>query len=355
MSRIWQNYLLKEISKIFCLLLFSFLFLYILMDASNHFHKLAKVSLDQIALYYICQWSRQADFLFILALLISNIKVITTLMHKHELVAFQAAGQSLQRALFPLFTFSFLVASLLYLNFQTLEPYAQQKVEWLEETLLRNPKKAKIKRVNVMALMDDSKLIFQKYDPAQKEFKEVFWIQSQTHVFHFKYLKPFNTPPLATFAEELEKQEEGWTLINTTPSLELHNLYFQPLTFNKAEISPRYYSLATLLTQLHFRGELTEKEASLRTAFYYKLFLPLGALIAFMGPASYICRFTRNPKTYWIYTLALCGFLTFLATLNAGVILGENRVIPPSLAIGLMPLLLLSYFGYRWFFKNLAR
>src|SRR3990167_8842353 len=108
MSRIWQNYLLKEVTKIFCLLLFSFLFLYILMDASSYFHKLSQAPLDQIVLYYLCQGSRQADFLFILALLISNIKVITSLMYKNELIAFQAAGQSLQRALFTLFMFSFL-------------------------------------------------------------------------------------------------------------------------------------------------------------------------------------------------------------------------------------------------------
>ena len=93
----WQSYFYKEIAKVFFFFLFGFFFLYSVIEYSTHmddFFKNSSLNINAVVLYYVNHFLKRLDFLVPMALLLSTIKVLTTLNARNEWTVFQVAGLS---------------------------------------------------------------------------------------------------------------------------------------------------------------------------------------------------------------------------------------------------------------------
>lgn len=121
---IWERYFLKELSKVFLLILFGFYFLYVLIDYAFHTSTYTHLSFLKILLVYVYHLSKRALVLLPFALLMATIKVITTSNQQKEIIALLAGGISKRRLLRPFLLFALLCVSLLYFNEQFFHPFA---------------------------------------------------------------------------------------------------------------------------------------------------------------------------------------------------------------------------------------
>src|SRR3989339_1393209 len=104
LTKIWQRYIFKDLIQCFVFFLFSFFLLYFLADFSTHtqdFIEENSLSFFKMATYYMHQFFKRMPLLFPLALLISTIKVLSSLNIHRELVALQASGVMLKKILSP--------------------------------------------------------------------------------------------------------------------------------------------------------------------------------------------------------------------------------------------------------------
>ena len=73
------------------------------------------------------------------------------------------------------------------------------------------------------------------------------------------------------------------------------------------------------------------------THFLFKITMPLLSLLVVIASSPFCLRYSRNLPTFFTYTIALFGFIAFFALMDAAVIVGENHVVSPYVAI-LLPL-----------------
>lgn len=110
------------------------------------------------------------------------------------------------------------------------------------------------------------------------------------------------------------------------------------------------------LTEL-FRMGFREKCASymkmeLLTQFYYKCTMPFLSLLAVIAAAPFCIRNTRGSSLFFLYAVALFGYIALFTLMDAAMILGENRLAYPAVAI-LLPFAL-SSLPFLWNFWRKA-
>lgn len=104
--KIWQRYLIREISSSFFLFLGCFYSIYALIDYSLHvqdFRQDTRITFSHVFLCYLFEFIKRADLLIPLAVLITTIKVLFALNIRGELVALRASSLSLKVILRPFF------------------------------------------------------------------------------------------------------------------------------------------------------------------------------------------------------------------------------------------------------------
>ena len=352
---LWQRYFLKEILKVFSLFLFSFFFLYSLIDYSMHLQEILKnetLSLKGLFLYYGMLFSKRCDLLLPLSLLIASVKVLTSLNKRNELLALQTAGIPLHVLTRPFFFVSLLCVSLSYLNFELIAPKSLTYIDRFEKKHLKNsPSKENVKGVvNTLPLIDGGRVIYQSYDPETKELFDLFWIKSSDHVIHMKTLSIGQTPPEGTFLDELERNPEGkMEKVASFPSLELPDLHIDFSLEHQKNLSMENQSISELgMILLNQRGAFTETLSAAATHLYFKLVMPWLPVLVLIGVIPYCVPSSRSLSTFLIFALTIFGYIAFFTIMDGCIILGEMQVISPFWAIFALPLLFLFYFGFRF-------
>ncbi len=69
------------------------------------------------------------------------------------------------------------------------------------------------------------------------------------------------------------------------------------------------------------------------THFLFKIAVPLISLLVVVASAPFCLNYSRTPPVFFTYAIALFGFIAFFALMDAAVILGENHVVSPYIAI----------------------
>lgn len=346
-SRIWQSYLLKETIKVLLLFIFSFYFLYVLIDYSMHVKLFTKVPLQALSSYYLCHFAKRADLILPLALLLATTKVLLTLNQNNELSAMLASGSSLKVLLRPLLLLALFISSLLYLNFETFEPRSIQILENIEdEYFIDADKKVTIRPVNHLPLDDSSKLVFHQYDSAKKLLKDVFWIQDGKHIIHMKSLNPYANPPQATYLTYLKRNARGFMeKYDSKVTAELTDLKIEYNNLFKTIIPIRSQSLSKLAKSLQQSKEKSDYHTEVLANLNYKLSMPLLAFLVVIGPSRYCTRFSRHLPVFVIYCIAIFGLISYFTLINAAFILAENNVFNPVLTIWVPFLIIAGFLG----------
>ena len=352
---IWERYIFKSLLKGFFLVLFCFFFLYALIDFSTHAHDFiihGKVVFSKIYTFYLYQFIKRLIILLPLALLIAAIRTLSSLNIHRELVAFQACGLKMKKLLRPLFLLGIFCALFSYANEQVFLPKSiayldQVKQEEGRGALTKDHKK----QFAVLYLDDASKLIYQKFDKEKGAFFDVYWIRSFHDIWRMKYLSADPKNPVAEYADHIIRTKEGF--LEKTESFEkisLPYLKWEESQLSKKQSSIKHQPISDLFLltlkndkrSFHLRGEI-------QTHFFHKVAMPLLPLLVLFGVIPFLISYSRNPPIFLIYGISIFAFVVFFTLMNALVIIGENQVLPPYIAI-FSPFLLcfgVSYVKFR--------
>lgn len=341
MISIWTRYLTKEMIKIFLFFILSLYFLYSLIDYSSRIDYYNALPWTSILVYYVCILSQKTELLLPFAFMVSVIKVLTTMNTHHELVSMLMSGRSYKRLLTPLFIFAAILSMILYLNFEFLEPHAQEKIELIKQ----RKKGGKESKVKSFILDNGSKLVFNNYDTANRTLEKVYWLQSPDHVYYMKKLYPYSSPPIAHHVLEFERSDNSDLKLVSVQDLK--PLYEMELRFDpvlKSFSSIRTYSISALIKLICEPSlNINMDKAELLTLLNYKLAVPLLPIFTLLALAPICTRFSRQTPIFIIYMISIAAMLSFFTSMDACYILSENRLIPPQFALWIPFLLFFIY------------
>ena len=292
---IWKRYFLREFSKIFCLVIFSAYFLFVLIDYSTHtknFHQTG-VQIVDILLYYLYQFTMQAEILIVLALLLSTVKVLTTLNIRREIVALAASGISMRKLQTPFLLVALLATLFLYANFQWLEPSATRKLEAFESKYLKDTNSIS---THSTYLKDGSVLLYHHFDVETNHLHDLFWVKDLDYIYHIQTLDLKNSTAINV---DIIERAKG---LHITKSID--KMFFEVNEIDRTNFIPT--SLTDIIKSKKWGAKLI-----------YKLIIPWSALLAVCLPAPFCLRFSKQTPTYMLYMLSLFGLIIYFAVAQA--------------------------------------
>jgi lipopolysaccharide export system permease protein len=334
--KLWERYFLKELSKLILLSLTCCYIIYSIMDYSlrSKLFTSSEMATGDLLIYYGWQFVTRFDLLLPLALMLSTIRVLTSLNVHSELVALLAGGLRIRRLMRPFFLTALFFTLLIYANYEWLYPIAATSIERFEDQYLHGSSGRK-GSLNVIRLDDNSKLLYQHYDLSKQRLFDTFWVRSPDEIYRAKEIYPHATPPLGRYVDHLKRNGQGeYTCVN-------HNseLSFDEMAFNREDLFARLIPAVNLsLTKLwHLRpapGQpSTDRDAQVETYLFKKLAMALLAMLVVLGPAPFCIQFGRRQPVFLIFGLSILCFVSFLTTMGAVEILGEEHVFSPAVVM----------------------
>jgi len=347
-SRLWERYFAKQFLATFCILLFGFFTLYVLLDYSSHtttFHKnQIHFQWKELVTFYLCELVNRIDVLLPFAILIATIKTLCQLNVNNELVAMLSSGINIKRLLRPFLMLSLIFTTLMYLNVQFFVPMATTNLKSISEEGRKLKKKKKEQSmIEHIVLADESTFIFQNYDQVYQRFFDAYWIRSPDELYRFKYLYPNGDIPRGEFVEHLKRNEKGLIVQQeANETRDLPEMHFNKKKLIETTIMPEQLSLTTLWNKIpSLSGEMTEKQGKILTTFYVRLLMPWFCLIAFIGPAPFCIRFSRTLPIFVIYAISAFVFIAFYLVMESAEVMSKRQLFSPLAGISI-PFLVLS-------------
>jgi lipopolysaccharide export system permease protein len=351
MSKIWQRYFIRELLKVFLMLLFCFYALYVLIDYSSRPGTFRALGLSswQLTLYYLYTFVMRADILIPFALLIATIKTVLAANMHRELVALLASGIRLKQILRPFLYTGLAFTALVYLNTEWIVPQARIGLQKMEELRFLSIDRGLSSRVHSLVLKDRSILIYQSFDAPQETFFDLFWVRTADDIYRIKFLTLKHVPE-GSLVDHLSRNSNG-QLVQVSFS---DHMLFPQIEFSDENITETLRPASDLsLSQLWGQLDLnksdkikSDKKAKIETALYHKLVMPWLCLLAVLAPLPYCVQFSRNPPQFFIYVLGMFGLVTLYLLMSALATISQNQVADPFWVL-LFPMVLIGC-GCSW-------
>ncbi len=352
--KIWQKYFFKEIVKIFVLFLFSFYFLFVILDASSHvqdFVRESKLQIKTAILYYLFQFIKYSDILIPLAALISTIKVLCSFNLHRELVALQTSGVKTGALMAPFLLMGACCSLFMYANFEAITPKALQFIQQFYQSHLHHSYRGNQKEpIHVLHLKDNTKLIYQTTTPSKDYFFDLLWVRSFDDVVRMKYLKTDPQKPEAFFVDFIKRNAQGeLEKVGSENYALFHDLKWDAHIAGEGKVPIERCSLSELISfALHPNTPTPYQRSEITTHLLFKLLMPLLSILAVISVAPFCVKYSRNVPVFFIYCIALFAFISFFTLIDACAILGENGVLPPLGVLGLPFALPFALFGMKY-------
>jgi len=348
--KIWQKYLFRKLFFTFFFITIALFSIYTTIDLSIHgvrFLTLGpEATLLDLFLYYLRQFAMHLDLFLPLSFLLSLYKVLFALNTHLELIALQMAGLSKKKLLLPFFFFATILSTICYLNHEYFAGEATAAAAAFKSSHTKKIKIARTLHLQTLLFDDQSELIFQSFDPEKKEFFDAYWI-SDKDLWHMKTLSIAKQPPTAYFADHLVRENKLLVKQESFVEKEFPTLPLDETTTPKVFIPFESRPLSTLFLE----SSVPSIEApSVKTHLHYKLALPLFPLLILLSASPFALSFSRHKRVFLIISLSLFAFLVYLTLFDSLLILGENSVLPPLLAMWFCPTIV-TLFSLRRFAK----
>lgn len=347
MIKIWDKYIIKKFIFVFCLLLFGFYGIFILLDFATHSSYFPHTMQDRflnIVYFYLCEFSNRIEALIPFALIITTIKVLSDLNMHNEIVAMLASGISLKRLLRPFFMLCLFFIGILYLNSEFFLPLSQTKIKFFTEER-RRLKKSNFDHpyAHHLILNDNSLLLYQNFDVQKQYFYDAFWVKSINDIYRIKYLYPNETPPRAIEIEHLTRNYNNQlTISEFKDSQEMNEMIFNKKRLLETTLLLEEFKLSQLWKNISWNlsnffpnwepimGSMSEKQTKLLTLFYIKIAMPWLCFIAIILPIPFCLKFSRNFQVFIIYSIFTFGLVAFYLIIESLEIMSKRQVIHPS-------------------------
>lgn len=332
--KIWERYLLFRLFLTTLFILACIFGIYLIIDLSIHsvrFFADGRANLLLIILYYIHSFSMHLDIFFALAFLLSAMKVLFDLNHHLELIALQMAGLSKQRLTRPLFILGAALTIFSYANAEWLAPNALESIESFRKVHAKRKKQTQREHVHAVTLDDGTEIVYQRFDAHEKILFDAFWIKSVDELWHMKIVELDRTPLVGRFVDHFIRNPKGQLSISES----FENRPLPDLPLEAAQALQKFVPfenrpLWTLLSQSFSQCADIEM---IRAHLHYKLSLPLLPILISLALSPILLRFSRQLPTFLIAACALFALISIFIILDGMLILAENRVIDPAIAI----------------------
>ncbi len=351
---IWQRYILREILKVFLLFLGCFFFLYSLIDYSLHMQDFIvdkRIQISHTAIYYFFQFVKRAALLTPLALLIATLKVLFSMNARGELIALQSSGLAARKILRPFFFLGLLCVLFNFVSAEFLLPASLNFLDQFREKHFKHSHHGHRKEpIHVLPLKDKSKIIYQSEDKDKKLFLDVFWIRSVDEIWRMQSLSTNPQHPVGHYVDHLQRNREGnFEKAESFNDYRFDKFRWQPDPTGKGYIPLENRKISELFRLLVQKTKTTAYEyPQVLSHFLFKAVIPFLSLFVIAAAAPFCLRYSRNLPMFFTYAIALFGFVAFFALMDAAVILGENLIVSPYLAIILPFFLCWALFGLKY-------
>jgi lipopolysaccharide export LptBFGC system permease protein LptF len=272
-----------------------------------------------------------------LSLIISSLFVIESLKQTGEFQALQTSGISRRKIFFPFYLLAICLSIFCYWN----NEIGVQKASNLK---LKSSKLRKLKSLppfEIRYLKDDSKIIYQQNETG---IFDLYWLKNVNEILHAKSVDYKNNTLMGNWVDVIEKNSFGrYEKSKSHEKLELpfeitniKKVYFES---HKMPISKTFQCI----TDPNLSQSLDR--AVLKTSLFHKLTSPLFSLmiITFLLALFFRKNFL-NP--YLSFLTAIFAYLLFYSIEKTFIILGENYIVSPFIAVVLLPLMAQTGFTY---------
>lgn len=328
--KLWQRYLFRQLLTTFSFLILCLFAVYVLLDLSvNGVRFLGRGNPAEplyLLLYYFRSFSVHLELFIPLSFLLTTLKVLFDLTRHLELVALQTAGLSGKKLLSPFFALAAILSLVCYANSEWVAPHAMKSAKTFKASYSKHKKKTRREHLQCTLLKDGSELVYREYDEASNVLRDVFWIRSSNDFWHIKTLALSEPLPMGHSVDHLVRN----VLLQKTESFATKTFSELPLAVApKAFIPFESRPLSTLLREALYAAD----QAGIQTHLHYKLALPQLLFLIVLGLAPLAMQFSRRQPLFLILALSLFGFIACITLLDSLLILGENRVLSPWIAI----------------------
>ncbi len=289
------------------------------------------VNIFNISLYYLYSFSMHLDLFFAVGFLLSVLKVLSDLTHHFELITLQMAGISKRRLSRPLFFLASTLTLCSYANSEWIAPNALESIDSFRDTHAKRKKHAQREHVHAVTLDDGSEIVYQEFDPHRKILFDAYWIRSPDELWHMKIIELKRTPLLGRYTDHFVRNAKGQLAI--AESFERRSLPDLPL--NPSQAAQKFVPFEQRPLWTLFSQSLTPcaDQDMIRAHLHYKLALPLLPILIALALPPILLQFSRRTPTFLIAACSLFVVLSILTIMDGMLILAENRVVNPLLAI----------------------
>jgi lipopolysaccharide export system permease protein len=300
--------------------------------------------------YYVNQFLKRLDFILPMALLLSTLKVLTSLNTQNEWTVFQVAGLSTRKLLSPFFAISLLCSTFLWINFEYLLPPALQNIDEFRMSHSHGSHLVKRReKIHLIPLKDQSKLLYQSYNAEKHALFDVLWIKSGDEIWRMKYLSADPAHPKADFVDHLVRSPNGMMEKQASyDSLILTDLKWHPRYARKALVSFDQKSISELASLIKNQKVSPYDMPKVKTALAFKITLPLLSPLIVLSFAPACLTFSRHRSFFLTYAIAIFSFFALYMLLDSLSILSDNALVSPIYTVLLPIFSLFVIFGWKF-------
>lgn len=354
-KNLWERHLCYQILKVLLFTVGCFYILYVVIDYSIHSHHFSKTThfnWVDLAYYYFYLFMKRADLILPIAFIIASNNLLLNLNQSHAMIALFVGGLNKLQLLRPFFTVAFFIAALLLINFEYVLPKALTYLDSFEH---KNFKKESSEDYSITStyhvpLGEHSTLIFAKYDYKKECFEDVYYIEHPDSIWKMKRLQMNGNAPQGFDVEHLIRDPNSLLI----KQQEYDSLCFQKLPINLLEtqrqITPcEQKSLSSLYNLVRNPSSLSQMLLPMAlTQLSFKLSVPFISFLFIIACTPFCITFSRKLPIFMIYAMSIFGVITFFIVMDAAVILGENQIFSPWIAVALPYLICLAGFGRKF-------
>lgn len=355
---LWWRYLLRRFLAIFLLFLICFYGLYILIDyasqASSASPAYRQRESTEVCAYYLMIFINRAELLLPIALLIACVHTLCTLNTHRELLAFRAGGLSLLGLLSPFIFVGIMCTFLQYASAEWLIPIVNSQLKHLDHVARQHRhRNTSTRSTHPLVLLDGSLLLFGEHDIEASQFHDVYWIRSVDDIYRLHTLSLTSTHPVGQGVIHFIRQPNGYlSEIERAHTLPLPMLHIEAISLPSRAFDADCLPLSTLFDLAEnsspFDTSLSEKEAQIQVALWWKLLIPWLCFIAIVMPSPLCVRFSRTLSLFLIYAVTLFTLIALYLFLDAAQLLATHHLLSPFQALILPCLTVFAYFSYRF-------
>lgn len=352
-----QRHIFKRLFRTFLMLVGLVLSLYMLLDFCTKavdFADARAINYLFMIKFYGSEFAKKAHILVPICFSLTVALQLIHLSKTKEIVALLSAGMSYKKILKPFWFLAFLLSSFLFVNRHLIVPPTRTFLETYRNDHVRALKKTKNidDQIFALVLKDDSKLIYNSFDPQKGRYFDLFWIISPQRVLRIKYLDQTDNGYTAHHIDELSRNHLG-TLQkkHSFKELSLSKEWLKGAHFDKS-LPIQTQGFDQMIKGLKNHDYIYSKD-EIVTELLVMLIMSLSPFWIITMQAPFLSRYSRQiPVLFYIASQLLIFFCT--STLVEGLGIISQRSIASPLILLLTPFILGLYWLKRRYNKRIV-